>query len=141
LFIWTGSSGLALTFSLEIAVRGRRGKLLLPLEDAGACGCGFGLGNVAGVLERDGKRCVGERVRGRERGEAQRDTDGLFELAAVAEGADETVMSLDVFAVKIDGRAEEARGGGGVARGKRVDAVLAERVGSRGCAGGFHGLA
>jgi hypothetical protein len=132
---------LALASSLEITVRGRRGELLLPLEDAGTCGCGFGLGNVAGVLERDGKRCVGERIRGRERGEAQRDADGIFELAAVAEGADEAVMGLNMFAVAVDGRAEEAGGGDGVAGSKRVDALLAERVGSRGCVGGFHGLA
>lgn len=94
--------------------------MLFPLQDAGAGGGGFGLGNVAGGLERDGERGVGEGVLGSERGERECGADGLLEMAGVAEGADETVVGLVVVEVGGDGGAEGAGGFVGTAGGEQV---------------------
>ena len=44
---------------------------MFPLENAGAGGSGLGLGDVAGLLERDGKSGVGQGIAWGEGGESQ----------------------------------------------------------------------
>jgi len=109
-----------------------------PLEDASAGGGGFGLGDMAGVLQGDGERGVGERVRGREGGEREGCGDGGFQAAGVAESADEAVVGFDVRGIGIDGGAV---GLGCLSRravGEQLKGALREGVGG-GSVGGGHG--
>jgi len=80
--------------------------LLLPLEDASTGRGGFGRLDVAGLLQGDGERGVGQRVIGREDGERQGRANRLAELARVAQGADQAVMGLDVGRVGGNGGAK-----------------------------------
>jgi hypothetical protein len=71
-------------------------ELLLPLQDARAAGGGFSLGNVAGLLQGDGERCVGKRISRRERSERHGSGDGLVKLSCVAQRTNQAVMSFNV---------------------------------------------
>ena len=110
----------------------------LPLEDAGLGGGGFGLGNVPGGLEGDGKGGVGEGVGGGEGGEGEGGADGLLERASIAEGADETVVGFEVVRIGCDGGAEGPGSAGGVTGGEQGDACFKVRIGG-GVVGGGHG--
>ena len=101
----------------------------LPLKNARTGGGGFGFRNVAGGLERDGERGVGQGVGRGESDEGQGCADGLLEASGVAEGSDEAVMSFEVRGVGGDGGAEGAGGTGGLADGQQFNAALGERIG------------
>lgn len=106
-------------------ILGWRGlELNFPLEDAGAGRGGFGLGDVACGLERDGERGVGERVCWREGGESQGRGDGLFQETGIAEGADEAMMGIEVCGIGGDGDAKGCGGFGGLAGGEEIDGAL-----------------
>jgi hypothetical protein len=111
-------------------------ELKLPFEDAGAGGGGFGLGNVAGGLKRDGERCVGERIGGCEGGEGKRGGDGLLELTGVAESANEAVMRFDLRLAVIrrggDYGPKGFGGFGGRSSGEQVESLLGKRFGGVG---------
>lgn len=101
-------------------------QLNFPLEDAGAGGGGFRLGDVAGGLQADGESGVGEGIGWGEGSERQGRADGLVELAGIAEGANETVVGFDILRVGGDGGAKGLRGISGIAGGELVKAMLGE---------------
>jgi hypothetical protein len=113
-------------------------ELELPLENAGTGGGGLGLWNVAGGLQGDGERGVGQGVGRRERNEGQGRTDGLLKVAGVAEGADQAVMGFSVRRVGGDGGAKGAGSAGWLAGCKQFNATLGERIGG-GVVGWGHG--
>jgi len=94
--------------------------LNFPLENSRAGGSGFGFGDVAGCLQRDGERGVREGIAGRERGEGERSADGGLELSGIAEGADQAMMRIVEVLVGGNGSAEGAGGIGGPACGEQV---------------------
>lgn len=102
-------------------------KLNFPLKDARAPGSGLGFRNVSGGLQRNGKRGVGERVRGRKDDEGERGLDGFLELAGVAQGADEAVMGFEACGIGGDGQAEGLRGPPGRFLSEQIEAALRER--------------
>jgi len=117
-----GGAGAGL--SMEGILSGRGLELNLPLEDAGARGGGFSLGHVAGGLQADGESGVGQGIRWGQGSERQGSADGLIELAGVAEGANETMVGLDIFFIGGDGGAKGLSGFGGMTVGEQVKAAL-----------------
>lgn len=100
-----------------------------PLEDASAGGGGFGLGDMAGVLQGDGERGMGERVVGGQCDEGHGGGDGVVELASIAQSTHQAVMRFNMACVHGD---NSAKGLGGIRRGsfgKQIDSELRERVG------------
>jgi hypothetical protein len=86
-------------------------------------------------LQADGERGVSEGIGRGEGSESQGCADGLVELAGVPEGANETVVGLDIFCVSGDGGAKIPCGFIGRACGEQVKATLGELFG-----GGSFGL-
>jgi hypothetical protein len=112
-------------------------ELNLPFKNAGARGCGFSLGHVAGSLQGDGERGVSERVAGCERSQRQGSGYGLVKLARVAQGANEAVVRFGVrWIVHLcggDGGAKGLSGFSGRAGGKQVKSSLTERLRGERC--------
>lgn len=77
---------------------------------------------------------MGERIVGGERGERHGRSDGLVELAGVAQDADEAVMRFDEaqsvgLPAGCDGGAKSPGGFGGRVCGEQVEAAIAEGFG------------
>lgn len=101
----------------------------LPLQDTcAACGS-FRLRDVAGMLQGDRQRRVGQRVVGSEDGESHGRGDGLVELAGIAQSANQAVMGFNVGWVGGDGGAKRLRCLKGGSGGELVESALGERVG------------
>jgi hypothetical protein len=113
-------------------------KLNLPLENAGAGGCGFSLGHVAGVLQGDGKSGVSQRIGWREGCQRQGGGDGCFQPAGVAKDANQSVMGFNIVRLGVDGSTIGRGCCSGLAGSEQVEAALAERFGgeSVGCGHG-----
>jgi len=84
----------------------RRLELKLPLQNAGASSCGFCFRDMAGALQCNGERGVGQRVVGSKDRESHGRGEGLVELAGIAQSANEAVMRLDVCRIGGNGGAE-----------------------------------
>jgi hypothetical protein len=112
--------------------------LELSLENACAGGGGFGLGNVAGGLEGDRERGVGQRVGGSESSEGEGGTDGLLQRACVAKGANQPVVGFVVSGIGGDGGAKGLGRSRWLAGCKQGYSVVRERSGGRlvGCGHG-----
>ena len=97
-----------------------------PLQDACAGGGGFSLRNVPRGLQGNGKRRVGQRVAGGERGEGKRCGDGLLQPSGVAESADEAVVGFKQRRVGGNGSAKGLCGFSRGAGGEQIDSALGE---------------
>jgi hypothetical protein len=104
-------------------------ELSLPLQDAGASGGGFSLRNVAGLLQGDRKRGVGERVSRCEDGKRQCGGDGFVKMTGVAQGANEAVMGFNMGWIGGDGG---SKGLGRLRRltgSEKIESLVGKRVG------------
>jgi hypothetical protein len=81
-----------------------------PLQYAGASRGGFGLWDVSGLLQRDGKSCVGQGIVWRQRSECQCGGNGLLQPALVAKGANESVVRFIEIWIRHDRRTEALNG-------------------------------
>lgn len=127
-----------LPFSGVALSLGRRLERDLPFENAGAGGSGLRFRNLAGLLQRNGKRGVRERIVRREHGKRQSRSHGLFEAAGIAQCVRQPVMRFHVIRMGGDGGAIGASGFAGRAGEKQIVCALNKRVGSGGI-GGSHG--
>lgn len=122
--------------SLQGVLSRRRLELLLPLKDPGPCGGSLSLRHVAGALQGDGERGVGQRVGGCDGGERQGRGDGLLEQAGVAEGANEAVMGFGVrfgvFRSCGNCRSEGTCCLGRLPGGEEIEGALVEQFGGGG---------
>lgn len=98
---------------------------LLPLENTGACGRGFSLLPVPGLLQRDGKSRVRERVAGGEGRQRQCCSDCLFEPAGIPQGADQAVIGFKTSLIGCKCAAESADGALGLPCGEQIGPPLA----------------
>jgi hypothetical protein len=106
---------------------GRGLELDLPFKDAGA-GCGsFSLGHVAGSLQRDRERGMGQRVRRGERCERHRRFHRFIELTSIAESANKSVVGLIVRGIRGDGGAKRISGLKGRADSEKGEAFFGKR--------------
>ena len=83
-----------------------RAELSFPFQDAGFRRSGFGFGNVPRVLQRDGKRGVRQRILRSKRGECKSRRNRLLQATRVAQGANQTMMRLEIVWIGGDGCAE-----------------------------------
>ena len=112
-------------------------ELTLPVENAGAGGGGFRLGDAAEFLQEYGEARVGEDVvgEGGEVGVGER--EGVVEAAGVFEGAEQRVGGGLVGGVERERVLEVGDGGFGIAGRHVVEGGVERGVG--GCGGG-HGV-
>lgn len=92
-----------------ILVSGRL-QLRFPLQNAGAPGRSFGLGNVSCLLERNRQGSVGKWIiwsQGRQR---ESSANGLFKPTGIAQGADKSMMGLNVIRINRHCRAKALNG-------------------------------
>jgi hypothetical protein len=124
------SHGFALQ-SLKRVLIWRGLQLNFPFQYAGTGRGSFGFRNMAGALQRNGKRGVGKWVIGRQRGEGERSCDGLIELTGISQGADQTVMSFVLLRIGGERLSKCACSAGGIAKRKKIETFPKECLGVR----------
>ena len=104
----------------------RRLQLGLPLQYARSSRSGFGLWDVSGLLQRDGKSRVGQGIVWRQRNEGQCGCNGLLQPAHIAKGANESVVRFIEVWIRHDRRTEALNSLCSRAFGELVQSALRE---------------
>lgn len=120
---------MALNDGSRPAVRCCGPELRFPLDDPRLRRRGFSLGNVSRLLERNGERCVRQRIVRRKRRQRQSRSDRWLQLSSIAQRSNQPVMSLEMIRISRDGGPKGHNGQGGKAPSKLIHPALAEFLG------------